>query len=217
MEDDLLAVLPPLSRLALAYSPAASRADWLTLLTLDARLATLIRQAREPVLAQIRLAWWRDRLQQAITERPRGEPLLARLSQWQDGGRALVALVDGWEALIGEPPLGVDAFESFVRGRIAAVAALADRIGGDPVVVNDLSRRWALADLVLHLAEPEERDAVGALLKESAQPGGGVMRSMRPILVLERVSARAASRGSLHALTSPGALFTAIGAGLFGR
>ncbi len=217
MEDDLLAALPPLSRLALAYAPAAARADWLTLLALDARLAVIIRQAREPVLAQLRLAWWRDRLHQTIAERPRGEPLLARLSQWQDGGSALVSLIDGWECLIGEAPLGAEALEGFVRGRVAAVAALTDRIGGDQRLATALAKRWALADLILHLTENEERDLAATLLKEASQAPGRVPRLLRPLLVLERVTTRAASRGSRQALTSPVALITAMRAGLLGR
>ena len=65
-------------------------------------------QAREPLLGQVRLAWWRDRLGQDPADWPAGEPLLAALRGWQPQFAALAALVDGWELLLGAPPLPSD-------------------------------------------------------------------------------------------------------------
>ena len=61
-DDSLLLGLTPLHRLALAYAPAASRGAWLGFLALDMRLAAIVRAAREPMIGQIKLAWWRERL-----------------------------------------------------------------------------------------------------------------------------------------------------------
>ena len=55
------------------------------------------------MLGQLRLAWWRDRLNDDPAKWPKGEPLLGRLGSWGERSRALVPLVDGWEALLGEP------------------------------------------------------------------------------------------------------------------
>ncbi|PLK27750.1 squalene/phytoene synthase family protein [Novosphingobium sp. TH158] len=216
MDPVLLDSLPPLSRLALSYAPAAARADWLTLLALDARLAGVVRQAREPVLAQIRLAWWRERLEQDPADRPRGEPLLARLAEWPDGGRGLEPLVDGWEALLEEPPLSQSAVERFAAGRAGAVVALASRLGADVGGLDETSRRWALADLACHLGAHEERAVVQAMLRAVPATVAGD-RALRPLLVLERVTCRAAIKSSADALTSPMALLVAMRAGLLGR
>jgi phytoene synthase len=75
---------------------------------------------REPVLAQLRLAWWRDRLAEPAENWPRGEPLLAALTCWQGRHGALAGLVDGWEALLGEAPLAAPALMQLVDGRAAA-------------------------------------------------------------------------------------------------
>ncbi|MCW1403300.1 hypothetical protein OKA06_13595 [Novosphingobium sp. MW5] len=214
MDVSLIDGLSPLYRLALAYAPARAKADWLTFLSLDTRLAGLLRQARDPVLAQIRLAWWREKLAQAPSERPRGEPLLARLADWPEGGAALGVLVDGWEALLGEPPLAADALAAFGQGRAGAIAALAARLrlaAPEP----GLAMAWSMADLACHLGDPREQAVAAGLLQPAL--ANSVPRELRPLLVLERVSVRAARKGGAAQLTSPGALFTAMRAGLLGR
>lgn len=214
MDVSLIDGLSPLYRLALAYAPARAKAEWLTFLSLDTRLAGLLRQARDPVLAQIRLAWWREKLAQAPSERPRGEPLLARLADWPEGGATLGALVDGWEALLGEPPLAADALAAFGQGRAGAIAALAARLrlaAPEP----GLAMAWSMADLACHLGDPREQAVAAGLLQPAL--ANSVPRELRPLLVLERVSVRAARKGGVAQLTSPGALFTAMRAGLLGR
>jgi len=213
---DLNASLAPLQRLALAYAPAACRADWLTVLALDARLAAVIRQSREPVLGQIRLAWWREKLEGLSADKPPAEPLLARIAEF-GGGEGLVPLVNGWEALLGEPPLSAETFGEFAGGRAQALVWLAARHGGNVAAANMLGRRWALADLALHLGEPDEQNEAAALRITLPPLVGGAGRALRPLAILEAVSARALSRGTPAALTSPAALVIAMRIGLFGR
>ena len=82
--DSLLGSLPVLHRLALTYAPARATRPTLALLALDARLAGIVRSASEPMLAQLRLAWWREQLEIDLTARPAGEPLLAVLESWRN-------------------------------------------------------------------------------------------------------------------------------------
>src|SRR5690606_20839572 len=79
MSNVLLADLRPAERLALAYAPARARTATLALMALDNRLGTIVRQMREPIAAQLRLAWWRDTLARPVPEWPQGEPVLAAL------------------------------------------------------------------------------------------------------------------------------------------
>jgi phytoene synthase len=209
--------LPILSRLALAYAPVSARAVWLTALTLDARLAGVVRAAREPVLAQLKLAWWRDRLAQNPAARPQGEPLLGKLADWQDGGASLAPLVDGWEALLGDPPLPAEAINAFAAGRAALIGDLAQMVGADRAGAEARARRWALADLALHLGQGEERDAVHHALEQSLQVAQTFEKSMRPLLILERLSTRASQKGAGAALSSPVDLLVAMRLGLLGR
>ena len=139
----LLDELPPLSRLAIAYAPAAARPLWTALLALDARLSRAVEAASSPLIAQLKLAWWRDRMRTAAIEWPRGEPLLAALTAFDGERRALETLIDCWEAMIDEEP-GEGAFERLVEARGGAVAALARLLSSraDPRAIAALARQW---------------------------------------------------------------------------
>ena len=207
--------LLPLSRLVLAYAPARARPDWLTILALDARLAGVVRQAREPMLAQMRLAWWRDRFAADPATWPKGEPLLRQLADWGELATALAQLVDGWEALLGEGPLGEDALGAFAQGRAAALVALSRRLGCPDGTVPAVGLRWALADLALHLGNATERDCAVQILA-TAPTGGRVPKAMRPLAVLAGLSERAVKRGAGDALDGPRSLLAAIRLGIIG-
>ncbi|MEO5597806.1 MAG: hypothetical protein ABIQ66_04225 [Novosphingobium sp.] len=212
--------LTPLARLALAYAPAKCRNDWLTVLALDARLAAVIRQSREPVLGQIRLAWWREKLEALSAGNPPAEPLLARIAMLGGGVEAregLISLVNGWESLLGESPLNQEVFNQFANGRAQAMVWLAVRHGADVGLTKALARRWALADLALHLGDPAERAVVQVLWQALPPPSGSAGRVVRPLAILEAVSARALARSDPAALTSPAALGIALRIGLLGR
>jgi phytoene synthase len=138
--------LPPLYRLALAYAPRRTRQAAWGLLALDQRLGGIVRAAREPMLAQLKLAWWRDRLGSPRDDFPAGEPLLARLAEWGEEASELSGLVDGWEALLldGGPA-------ELVVGRSRACAALARVTGVDDSVeaAAQAGQRWAAAEFGL--------------------------------------------------------------------
>ena len=203
--EGLLETLPPLQRLALAYAPARARAPTLALLALDGRLAGIVRNSREPSLAQLRLAWWREQLQVDFTVWPRGEPLLAALASWRGNHAALVALVDGWEYLTGPAPLPESDLLQFAGGRGEAFAGLANVLGTPFDPARRLGRQWALADLMCRVGHPEERAAAERLLVAEG-PSPRVPRVLRPLAVLHGL-ARKPTYG----------LFTAMRLGLLGR
>src|SRR3546814_4682234 len=59
---------------------------------LAARLTKLLLDAREPLIGQIKLAWWRDMMAMIASDPaalPKGEPLLAELqASWAGQGRS---------------------------------------------------------------------------------------------------------------------------------
>src|SRR5690606_3777043 len=151
MSNVLLGELPASQRLALAYAPARARPATLALLALDARLAGILRGRREPLAAQLRLAWWRETLARPPEEWPHGEPSL----DGRRGGRdpsGLAALPGGWEALLGEdlPPRAI---AEFVGGRAKAFACLARELGvATPDDAGEAARLWAVADLAANIS-----------------------------------------------------------------
>lgn len=217
-EGALLQSLPAASRLALAYAPARARMPTLALFALDARLAGLLRHSREPMLAQLRLSWWRESLGRDCEEWPMGEPLLAALRSWDGQHSALTALVDGWEALTGPAPLPAETLQAMAQGRGEAFAALAHTLGRDSEA--DAARRlgvqWGLADLAMRLGNPQERVAAAALAVEEPGSGPYVSRSLRSLLVLRGLARRRLDKGQEEAAISPAALLIALRLGLLG-
>ncbi|WP_226638461.1 hypothetical protein [Novosphingobium profundi] len=220
IEESLLASLSPLARLALSYAPHRTRLQTLALFALDARLANLLRHSSEPMLAQLRLSWWRETLGQDASAWPQGEPLLAAFRSWTGGHHGAVALVDGWEALTAPAPLTHGALQSMADGRARAFGAFAQEVGcaGAAGQAEAIGRAWGLSDLAVRLSKEEERAAVERLLANNgATTRGRVPRALRPLKVLEVLSARRHAKGSEEAARSPGALMRAIGVGLLGR
>lgn len=192
VDQTLLDLLPPVQRLALAYAPARARPAWLALLALDARLGQLLRGAREPILTQIRLAWWRDRVREPATAWPQGEPLLAALADWHGQHGKLEALIDGWEMLLGEASLPGSALAGFVAGRAAAMSALA-LVVGRPDAADNAYRTgagWAIADLAAHLSHPDERIAAQGLADQHEWHASRLPRVLRPLAILNGLAAR---------------------------
>jgi len=215
MDQALLETLPPPMRLALAYAPKAARADWLTLLAFDQRLAGIVSKQREPIFAQLQLAWWRDRLHESPAARPSGEPLLARLSDWHAHDEALIGLVDGWELRIGDESLGVAAIERFAAARGAVTGALASRLAADSIAAAARARRWSLAEIAAGANDNDRQIALGKLAAEPAI-GRRSERTLRPLHVLERLALGAVHRDK-QAAPGLGAMLAAVRVGLIGR
>lgn len=97
------------------------RKAWAGLLLLEQRLADAAREGRDPIMVQLRLAWWRDRLGEPAAQWPKGEPLLAILDAWDGERAALSALVDGHEAA----RVGEDGGAALALARTGTVLALA--------------------------------------------------------------------------------------------
>lgn len=210
--------LPPERRIALAVTPAPLRPVLEALLLLDARLGEALARAREPLLAQVRLAWWRERLAEGPAAWPLGNPVLTHLAAcWLGPTEALVALVDGWEELLGEAPLDQHAIARFAAGRGAAIAAFADIVGeaGFRDRAAKAGQRWALADFASRASDARERTAAFALAR-ALPPCGPLARALRGVALLDGLAARAVARGE-PLLAGRAAALAALRLGLFGR
>lgn len=169
------------------YAPRAFQALWEGFLLLDRRLSDAAREGRDPLMIQLRLAWWRDRFDQSASEWPQGEPLLALLQPWDCERAALRGIVDGWEARI----VGEDGGAELGRARIEAICALARLCGakadGD---VRQAAAEW------LGIEPPKPRAPIlpgvmrplvilhGMALREAAGRPGGPVRDFLAILRL---------------------------------
>ncbi len=208
----LIAELPVERRLALAYGAGRARRLTLGLFALDQRLAGVVRQAREPMLGQLRLAWWRDQLTAPPRDLPAGEPLLELLEQWGEFRAGLAGLVEGWEGLLGEQP----DLAGFAAARGAACATLA-RCLDHPEAAESAARAgrdWAIAELPLRLSNPHERADAESFATTTGWAKVQLPRVLRPLLVLHGLARR--SKGQTELLAGPGSGLVAARVGLLG-
>jgi phytoene synthase len=213
----LLDELPADRRLALAYAPRSARDAVLGLLLLDLRLSRIVSQAREPMLGQMRLAWWRDRLGEPLDKTPAGEPLLALLSLWGPSRARLAPLVDGWEALLGETLIESTELEAFAEGRAAGFAALASALGHDNAAVEAAraGREWALADLAANIGNSDETGMVLGLAQKQDWYPAKLPRGLRSLTILHGLARRKRGSGPLLSGLVDG--LCAVRLGLFGK
>jgi phytoene synthase len=111
------------------FAPPERRAALLLLYAFNHELARAREVAREPMLALIRLQWWREVLAGAPRRHALAERLHAALAAGALDPRDLGAMVDGREAEAAEVASLAD-FQRLVRGTAGAVAVAAGRALG---------------------------------------------------------------------------------------
>lgn len=143
--------------LAALFAPPPERSGLLALLAFDHELARTRHVTREPMLARIRHAWWREAAAEAAgTATPRGQPVVESLSEtarrYGLSSGALVALIDAREEEI-DGPLDVVRTGHALADLQLAVLGIAD------TVTRDVARKIGAAWL---MGEGPERDALVA-------------------------------------------------------
>jgi 15-cis-phytoene synthase len=204
-------------RIANSYTSGAARSAVDTLLALDAQFAKFVFTASEPILAQMRLAWWRDRFAEPRENWPVGNPILSELASWDAEVSGLGGLVDGWEALLANTPPRIADFEAYREGRASGWIVLADHLGSkaDKRAIALASARWSMADAAASMSESEAREL--ARREGLALPNAPHLpRDLRALTVLETIGRRALESGAAP-LSRPGDLLSVLRRGLTGR
>lgn len=218
MASELLETLPLTQRLALAYAPARARSPSLAVFALDARLGQSLRQASEPIMAQMRLAWWRDQFKVPPSQRERSDELVRALDPFVGHEDALIALVDGWELLLSED-FGKQTASAFATARARVFLALARVIDAKDIADDVLlaGQRWALADLMAGLSNSKERAIIAEIAQGSQGRGVRLSRLLRPLTVLDGLARRSFAKGGDALLDGPLSALAAFRLGLTGR
>jgi phytoene synthase len=132
---------------------------------LDRALADVLRSVREPMIARIRLAWWREQIEALA----RGgstvpEPILTLLAARfsLEGLSRLSELPDAWDVLL-EDPLDAEAVGRFAALRARALASAIHA----PQLTNPWVF-WSLVDFAFHCSDAllaaEVRATAGRML-----------------------------------------------------
>lgn len=165
--------------LAALFAPEPARSGLLALLAFDHELARTRAVTSEPMLARIRLQWWREAAAEAAgTDRPRAQPIVEALSDAaRRHGLAAEALVELIDAREDEIEGALDVMRT---GRVLADLQLAVLGVGDPSS-RQAAHRVGAAWL---MGEDSERRA---LLAEARALRAKVDRAALPILLPARL------------------------------
>lgn len=157
----------------------------------------------EPQLGAIRLAWWRERLEELDAGVVPSEPRLRAIERQLVGrgvtGSELSELEDVWLPLLEPFPWGDRQAEGLrQRGRILFGIG-ARLLGSDASEAQAAGALWSLVDGVHHCSDRQSREF---LLRQGrgaiADVPGRLPREVRPLTVLAALAANSALRtGSL--------------------
>ncbi|MBA3941461.1 MAG: hypothetical protein C0520_09655 [Sphingopyxis sp.] len=183
--------------------PRERRAAVAALWALADRLTRLLRDAREPLIGQIKLAWWRDMMAMLASDPaalPKGEPLLAELQAGWGGQGGLDALPDAAEAMLLADGDAARAEAAAAFG--AALFALSGGGDGD---------RWGLVwGAALQEGQLEARQLFAAA-RDRSPPPRGKFKGNKALLMLDRWAGTIARHDGERRWRSEGLLLLRIG------
>jgi phytoene synthase len=173
----------------------------MALFQIDAAMGDVLRTTREPMLGQIRLAWWRERLEEldaAVTApaEPRLRAVAAELLSRGVAGRDVAALEAGWLRLFDPFPWDVATSEAiWFRGNL--LFALGARLlGGAGEEAQAAGGLWALVDAARHCSDQPSRGMLLQQAQRFARGLGGTKfpAPVRPLSMLAALARRDCAR-----------------------
>ncbi|RAI56028.1 phytoene/squalene synthase family protein [Roseicella frigidaeris] len=120
------------------FAPAAEREALYALIAFNHELARAREAARTPLIALMRLQWWREVVEQAVAGQPPrrhevAEPLHAAIRGGRLDPETLLAMADARESEAEEEGLPTrEAFAAYLRGSAGGFALAAGRLLGAP-------------------------------------------------------------------------------------
>lgn len=173
--------------LALIHAPAKVREAIRALFAIDAAMADVVAKSTDPALGRIKLAWWRERLEDLDKGGPPAEPRLqqaaAELLPNNVKGRELAELEAGWATLLDAQPSA----ELVARRGSTLFAAGGRLLGSEDAFLADAGALHALASVgrrglpELLRSAPAYRDRLR---------GHRFDRRLRPLTMLARAAVR---------------------------
>lgn len=186
--------LDPDRVLALSYVPLRRRPAVEALWRLDVALGQALAGGREPLISQIKLAWWREALEKLDHAPPPSEPVLqavaAHLLPAGLSGAELAAMEPGWSVLLSQERLTAPDLETYAQARGGLLFRhSAILLGGGHEAVAGAGEAWALVDLARHSGDAEDKAAALAAARLHARSGRWPAR-LRPLGMLAALARR---------------------------
>lgn len=189
--------------------PRERRAATAALWALAERLTKLLHDTREPLIGQIKLAWWRDMAAMLADDPaalPKGEPLLADLAASWAGQGGLDALADAAEAML----VAEDA-----AARQAAAAAFGGALFALSGGAVDGGARWGLLWGAALQESAADAQQFFAAVRNLPPPTRVLFTGNKALLMLDRWAGAIARHDGERRWRSEGLLLLRLG--LIGR
>ena len=181
--------------IALAYAPARCRAALTALWAYDAALGRVVATTTDPMIGQMRLTWWYDRMIGLDAGEVPAEPVIVALHDvvrnHDVSGATLAGLVEGWEQLLEPLPFGADVLRGYAVRRGDGLFAVAARVLGASVTAGT-GAGWALVDFAGHCSDPVAAERAWALAGDML--GAAPIRGPKMLRILARVARAKAMR-----------------------
>lgn len=174
------------------FAPAERRETLMTLYAFNHELARAREVVSQPMLALMRLAWWREVVDGAQRHHEVATPLRAALDRGDLDGAELLALIDARE-MEAEPGIStLDAWRAYLLGSAGGLMVAAGRLlcAPEPEVLRPLGAAYGAAGMLrstLVLAAqgrcllPDDVLAAHGLSPEAAiaEPDGSALRGVK--------------------------------------
>jgi phytoene synthase len=163
---------------------AGARADVIALYAYDLELARARRIASTPLMAEIRLTWWREALDEIfgggpVRRHPTAEALAAAVRRRGLPRAPLEAMIDG-QIEVAEAPafdaVGAVAWADAVEGSVARAAAMVLDPSAPVEAASGAGRAWGLA--LLLRAGVASRELLAAPMREALAEARAAARSL---------------------------------------
>ena len=219
MTSDLEAEIGYAERVALNYAKPDIRLRLGSFFALDRRLGQIVANSSEPLLGQMRIAWWRDMLKSSAEDRPAGDAVLDAIGvSWGEGANQLHSLADAWELFLVAEELTDNVLAEFARDRAKPLAqALGCGHEGEAKQIRNAGSLWALADTAAHISDQTERGLILEQARTKLDVNTSAATISRALAVLTALSRRAVKRGGRPLMEGRGAALIALRAGFIGR
>ena len=193
------------------YWPVELRSAFDALFAIDDAMADVVAQSTQPALGAIKLAWWRERLEELdegrVPAEPRLQAAVAELLPRGISGAQLAQIEKGWAVLLEESP-DLDALADRGAQLFSLGAKLLDAKGA---MIAQAGRVYAHADAV--------RRGLAEAPVDSRRVAGIADRKLRPLTCLAALAGRdlRSARGMLEPEATPGRAWTLLRHRLTGR
>ena len=169
--------------------PSSIRPPFAALWALDLAFADVVATSSDPRLGAIRLAWWRERLEELPGVRPAEPRLISVVNDLLPHGitgKELSRLEDCWAPMLSPFPWRTEQVEGFrERGRL--LFGIGARLLGSADSADTAGELWSLTDGAEHCSDARSRDLLQQAASETPRPSKANAR-LRPLTVIAALS-----------------------------